>query len=1173
MRLAGKNVSQILLLLAMMLITSSAFAQSQLISGTVVDQKGAVVPNANVKITDEAKKAVVREVTSDENGRFQALNVQPGSYSITVEAPGFKRLRSEVTLEVNTKLDVGDMHLEIGEVSDTVQIVSELPLVQTNTGEKAFSVDAKQIQELPLNGRNWIALMKTVPGVVSASPNDFRMDFNDVSSFHANGLRGSQNNFYLDGSPNLDVGDNQSQYTQPSVFSIGEFRVQQSGYNAEYGRSSGVVVAVQTKSGTSGFHGTAYEYVRNDALDASKHNLQPGQSKDVLRYNLFGGNIGGWIPIPKVSTKDNKRLFFFYNREMTRRAQPTGPTFIDLPGARTLVNGDFSPFLTTTPMECAPTRVVGTVFQPGTITYGTSGACAGKITGGTPFAGNIVPPGIWNANSANLLKIFTQVPGFSSFPGAPNNPGIVRWATSGSDRLTKNQDLLRIDYTISKSTSTFFRWVNDDQTQSEPFALWGWSSFSTGQPPIGAINRPKPGSSWSWNIVKTISPTLVSETILSYNHQSQSLSNSDSSTSRQALGVNFTELFPGTNTNGVIPNFHAYGSNGLPEIRLAWGSPGWHNVGKDYAVTENLSWSKTAHTMKFGFYYNRDDKQQTSNFGAAQGEINFDSNPNNPRDTGSGLANLLLGSIGGGGYSQANASVYPYFRFESLEGYAQDSWKVNKRLTLEFGLRFQHTTPTYTVTRAGTAGGEGTFLLYSLDLTRYSAARAPQINTDPASPIFGQVIGDTLTQYLANGLVCDPCNGVDRGFSPARNFLSPRVAFAYDVFGDGKTAFRGGFGQYIERLRQNNFNFDGGSNFPNGGGASVQNTNINNITPGVAGLPVGPRFPQGYRIFPKDNTMPTIYSWNVGIQRELGHNLGLDVSYIGNKSIHLMVQRQINGLPAGYFLANPTAKASVNDKLDALRPYRGFGSINSIETSGFADYHGMLVRLSRRFAKGLQFNVNYTLSRARDIVDNDSDDVHNPFNARADFAPAGYDATHNISLDYVYELPKYAGENSFARGVLNGWEVSGITHFQSGFPLNIQANGDLFGLDAGITYPDLIGDPFAGQTSTRFLNPAAFRRPLNGEVGNLGRNALRGPGYTNFDVSLSRVIRAGERVNFKISADAFNVFNHPQVFSIDTGFASETPGGRANQSTISNQGNVSSYRDARSLQFGFRLQF
>jgi hypothetical protein len=202
--------------------------------------------------------------------------------------------------------------------------------------------------------------------------------------------------------------------------------------------------------------------------------------------------------------------------------------------------------------------------------------------------------------------------------------------------------------------------------------------------------------------------------------------------------------------------------------------------------------------------------------------------------------------------------------------------------------------------------------------------------------------------------------------------------------------------------------------------------------------------------------------------------------------------------------------------------------------------------------------------------------LDNPFDARANWAPAGYDATHSLTIDYIYQFPKYTGDNVVARGVLNDWQISGITHYQSGFPLGITSNGNLFGLDAGVQYPNLVGDPYAGQTKAHWLNPAAFARPLEGQRGSLGRHSLRGPGYTNFDFSLSRLIKYNERVNFKISADVFNLFNHPQVFGISRGFAGDAPGAGPNAGTlnlVNGLGTINQYRDARILQFGFRLQF
>ena len=366
------------------LFAQPAMAQSQYISGTVVDASGGIVPDAAVSIQDAVKGGPARQINTDTAGHFQVIDVEPGRYTISVEKTGFKKSQVTVTLDVNTKLDVGTIKLAVGNLTDVVSVEADAtPVVTTNTMDKSYIVDKMEIAELPMNGRNFTSLMSTVPGMGSSAQSDFNVNFNDVSQFHALGGRGSENNMYLDGSPNIDVGDNQSQYTQASVDTIAEFRVLQSGFNAEYGRNSGMVIAVQTKSGAAQYHGTLYEYLRNNYFDAKC--VQCNSLQPQLRYNQFGGNFSGWIPLPKISTKADKRLFFFYNREMTRRDLP-GSGYSDIPNS-TILGGNFSPWLLDTNMTYAPQFKTGTVFEPGTVTRDGSG----NITGGTPFRTTLFP--------------------------------------------------------------------------------------------------------------------------------------------------------------------------------------------------------------------------------------------------------------------------------------------------------------------------------------------------------------------------------------------------------------------------------------------------------------------------------------------------------------------------------------------------------------------------------------------------------------------------------------------------------------------------------------------------------------------------------------------------------------------------------------------------------------
>ncbi len=1142
-------------------------AQSQYISGTVTDASGAVIAGAKISITDVSKNTIARETTSDDQGRFMALNVQPGAYLVAVEMSGFKKVQRTIQLEVNTKLDIGQVQMQIGEISESVMVTEALPTVQTNTMEKAFLVDNKQIQELPMNGRNWVSLMNTVPGVNSGARSDFDINFNDVSSFHANGGRGSQNNFYLDGSPNLDVGDNQSQYTQPSIDSIAEFKVQQSSFNAEYGRNSGMVVAVQTKSGSANFHGTLYEYLRNDAFDAmatgfsdayntaKTSNPNAKKIKDKLRYNQFGGNFSGWIPFPKVSSKDQKKLFFFYNREMTRRSiAASGSKYSDIPAPDILINGNFSAWLTDKNMDYAPQFKVGTIFQPGTIKRDG----AGNITGGVAFANNTVPTSMWNARSSALLKLYTGVANYKSLPVA--SPGYVRYTFTAPSNLRKDQDLLRLDYIINNRFTSYFRWVNDYQKEENYLGVWVTHPFI-----VNPMNRPKPGSSWSYNLVGSLTPSVATETILSYNHQSQSLGSIDTSLSdRDKLGASWTQLYPAANIANLVANLTA-----SPLSTLNFGNVGWHNDGRDYSLTENVSWMMKKHTMKFGFHYNRDNKKQTAG-GNGQGSINFNGGASVPLDTNSGLANLMLGNFST--YTQPNVHVYPYFRFQSWEGFAQDSWKMTPRLTLEYGIRFQRSTPTYTYLRDGAKPPvEGGFPVWSVDPARYNSSTAPQIEINRSSANYAKIIGDAQTQLMAVGLVCDPCNGVKRGFADSKNMWAPRLGFAYDLFGDGKTALRAGFGVFYERLRQNNFNFSAGNAFPNITSATQVNGNVNNIDLSVTAAKAAVT-PPAYVVFIPDNTMPVIYSWNLGVQKELQSKFTLDLSYVGNRGTHLMIQRYFNSLPAGTYIKYPTLLASVNSVADALRPFRGFGRLTGIETTGYSSYHAFLTRLSRRFANRFSFNVNYTWSKTMDLVDNDSDTINNPFNIRMNWAPAGYDMTHFLAIDYIYDLPK-AFSNRVLATMFNDWQFSGIAKFATGRPIDVTSNGNMQCIDCNTTIrPNVVGDPMSGSNQWRYFNAAAFTRPVDGDYGSLGRNTLRMPGINNFDLSLAKRFRFTEGINFMFRLEAYNAFNHPQIWGINTSFTADNQGGGLS-STNRTFGTPTSWRDNRVLQMGFKLTF
>ena len=484
------------------------------------------------------------------------------------------------------------------------------PVVTTNTMDKAYVVDRTEMSELPINGRNFTSLMTIVPGMSQRGAKRFcNVDFNDVSQFHSLGGRGSENNMYLDGSPNIDVGDNQSQYTQASVDTIAEFRVLQSGFNAEYGRTSGMVIAVQTKSGASQFHGTAYEYLRNNYFDAKC--VQCNTWQPTLRYNQFGGNFSGWVPMPKLSTKADKRLFFFYNREMTRRNLP-GSSYADVPNS-TILGGNFTPWLLNTNMTYAPQFLNGTVFEPGTVTRDGSG----NITGGTPYPNNTVPQSSWQPFSANLPEDLYGNPGYASLAATPGDPGYVRYFFNNPDNSGQEPGHAARRLQHQQQDDQFLPLGERLPERNRRQRNLGLGTF-----PIQTQARPKPGSSWAWNLVTTFTPTLASETILSYNHQSQSLSVVRHQPARSQYDRR--ELRPRSSRRPTLPTrFPIHGAR-RPSAS-PWATPDGTTGVKTTAATENVSWVKGSHNFKFGVFYNRDDKAQTGSWGM-EGSINFNSN-------------------------------------------------------------------------------------------------------------------------------------------------------------------------------------------------------------------------------------------------------------------------------------------------------------------------------------------------------------------------------------------------------------------------------------------------------------------------------------------------------------------------------------------------------------------
>ncbi len=832
----------LLCVLAMLAFSPALLAQNGSMQGTVVDTQGALIPNATVRATDQQKGVLAREVKANENGEFQLQPLAAGTYTIEITAPGMTTLKREnVILELSQDLNLGPETLTVGSQDTTVTVDTQPNLIETTSSEHSDVITSKEVTETPLNGRDFTSLIRTLPGIVSNNNSDFNLTFNSTTGFFVNGYRSSANNVYLDGAINTDVGANDGQYTQLSLDAVGEFRVLTGNYNAEYGRSPGVNIEINTKSGTRQLHGTVYEFNRNDFYDANNYDRNYAGNKIAkLRFNQFGANVGGPVLIPKFSSGGHKKLFFFYNYEGTRATRPnnaptTGRGAYDLP-VQAQLTGDFSSLYSGGAISTAPQFLAGQIFRPGTITYDSNG----NITGGVPYAGNIIPSSDFSKQTPAWQKLLNR--GYSFGPNTPIGGGQVEISFQDAYQFKKDQNAARIDYIANDKMNMFFRWVNDSQRESQQFGIFGYNSF-----PILPEFREKPGASWAFGLNNIITPSLTNEAIFQFNHLTQrvDVDTAAANYDQGDLGFTFQQLYPGTNLRNKYPAFSA---GGFFDNTFA---PGWHSEGRTLGITDTLSKTIGSHTFKGGGFINDVKSGQQPSFTEAP-NFNFGSGQSNVNDTGNPVANLLLGNYQS--VSQSNGIYFGSFKFWQWEIFGQDTWRVTPHLTLDYGLRYAYLGPTFTY---------GKFLQNYFDPSRYDPADAAVIQTS-AGLTQGSIIGGNPF----NGMVQEGTDGIPKGLAKHRydNF-QPRVGFAYDPFGDGKTAFRGGAGIFNERIRQNNQSFDGLGNPPLSYTPTLFNGNIDNLSPNL--VATGTRFPVGINGFDKAGQIPTYYGYNLGSSNSL----------------------------------------------------------------------------------------------------------------------------------------------------------------------------------------------------------------------------------------------------------------------------------------------------------------
>jgi hypothetical protein len=1218
---------------ALLVCTPAVFAQATgtaTVRGTVTDSSGGVLPGATVTVLNSGTKSVVTAVTDDRGGYLAVLF--PGTYDLKVELSGFKTYEQKgivISPDITRGIDV---KLEVGQQSETITVTAQQEVIQTETGAREGVLSAKQIDNLSVIGRSALELLRIMPGVVAPDPINmesvsFGGGANNTAGYTVNGIRGSTNTVSLDGANLIDIGSNSGVIVSLNNDMVQEVKVQSSNFAAEYG-SGAMNVSAVTKAGSSQFHGTLYDYSRSHKFAANdRSNSIAGVKKPESSFQYPGGNIGGPIIIPGTDFNKNRdKLFFFAGIEVQRQQVDSGARFGTVPTAAQR-NGDFSEFLTAN----------GQNFGQGIGCFNNAGgggiknqseapsAClsSGGVPGliiprGYPGAGGMVPganlnnvPGLITPLGKVLVGLYPK----SNYSTANNQFNYVYSTLDPTNRLEMKY---RFDWNITNNTKAYVRIAHDNETANGARGVWwGASDVALPSPNVGTNH----GRGYSGNVVSVLSPTTTNEALVSWSRLTLDNTYADPSIMRlDTYGVSMPGSFGNASPYipGVIPNW----GGGISNMWSAGNDMYAHN--DELLFSDKLTKIMGAHGLKFGVSIDRLQKQQNFN-NNEEGQLVFAPAWNNGGNTtGNSVGDIYSGQITQ--YASGTRGPDGEYRFWNMDGFAQDSWKLKPNLTLEYGARFGYWTNNQELNGLG-----GYF-----NPSQYDPSK-PEFLDPPTYRVLNGVC------YVSSG--CAPAGILDNR-SP---FVMPRVNIAWDLDGEGKNVLRGGYGLFYNRnmgnveydqslhlipaayaLTTNTFDGSGYTNNGQAVGLTYDTLSQATLASRIGGSTIN-TFTTSSFTFPKTS------SYSVSYARRIWWNQVVEASYVGTHGYDLVSRVNANPVALGEMntatlggvdMSNPVNRWNANSGvLNQLRPYPTIPGLTQYDFSGISWYNSLQVTLSRQTGRRLQYFVAYTHGQEKGTL---GDEYRNrdPFDPASTYGIRDTDRTHILNVSFNAFLPDGAKgkmDNAFGRGLLNGWQMSGIYTFTSGTPMRLNLGGAATGAQVAQAYfgtPDTVVidqgggnfhsglapvytcDPRTGNTGVgeKLLDINCIGFPAFGKQGDvLAPYNLRTPSRTNTDLTLFKnfALKGEQKLQFRVGF--FDLFNTAYTtFSVsqsdvnltlnavcnvtvngvpngaggtNDGVCDATQGFHYDQATLDNFGKINIKRGHRVIEFALKYYF